>query len=38
MLSGDGVFGGIPDGIGAFDNNNGTITVLVTMKSTRPGR
>jgi Ca2+-binding RTX toxin-like protein len=28
-LPGGGVFGGIPDGIGAFDNGNGTITVLV---------
>lgn len=28
-LPGDGVFGGIPDGIGAFDNGDGTITVLV---------
>ena len=26
---GEGVFGGIPDGIGAFDNGDGTITVLV---------
>ena len=25
----DGVFGGTPDGIGAFDNGDGTITVLV---------
>lgn len=25
----DGVFGGVPDGIGAFDNGDGTITVLV---------
>ncbi len=28
-LAGNGVFGGIPDGIGAFDNGNGTATVLV---------
>ena len=28
-LPGGGVFGGIPDGIGAFDNGDGTITVLV---------
>jgi Ca2+-binding RTX toxin-like protein len=28
-LPADGVFGGIPDGIGAFDNGDGTITVLV---------
>jgi Ca2+-binding RTX toxin-like protein len=28
-LPSDGVFGGIPDGIGAFDNGDGTITVLV---------
>lgn len=28
-LPSDGVFGGTPDGIGAFDNGNGTITVLV---------
>jgi len=28
-LPGGGVFAGIPDGIGAFDNGNGTITVLV---------
>lgn len=28
-LAGNGVFGGIPDGIGAFDNGNGTVTVLV---------
>ena len=28
-LPGGGVFGGIPDGIGAFDNGNGTITVIV---------
>ena len=28
-LPGDGVFGGIPDGIGAFDNGDGTMTVLV---------
>jgi Ca2+-binding RTX toxin-like protein len=28
-LPSDGVFGGIPDGIGAFDNGDGTMTVLV---------
>ena len=28
-IPGTNVFGGIPDGIGAFDNGNGTITVLV---------
>ena len=28
-LPGGGVFAGIPDGIGAFDNGDGTITVLV---------
>lgn len=28
-LPGGGVFGGIPDGIGAYDNGDGTITVLV---------
>lgn len=28
-LPGGGVFAGIPDGIGALDNGNGTITVLV---------
>ena len=28
-LPSGGVFGGIPDGIGAFDNGDGTITVLV---------
>src|SRR4051812_22442783 len=28
-LPSDGVFGGIPDGIGAYDNGDGTITVLV---------
>ncbi|MCY7339492.1 MAG: PhoX family protein [Sphingomonas bacterium] len=28
-LPGGGVFGGIPDGLGAFDNGDGTITVLV---------
>lgn len=28
-IPGDGVFGGIPDGLGAFDNGDGTITVLV---------
>jgi Ca2+-binding RTX toxin-like protein len=28
-LPGDGVFAGVPDGIGAFDNGDGTITVLV---------
>ena len=28
-LPGDGVFGGVPDGIGAFDNGDGTMTVLV---------
>src|SRR5687768_572852 len=29
VLPGGGVFAGIPDGIGAYDNGNGTITVLV---------
>ncbi|WP_310467200.1 hypothetical protein [Sphingomonas sp.] len=28
-LIGGGVFGGIPDGLGAYDNGDGTITVLV---------
>jgi Ca2+-binding RTX toxin-like protein len=28
-LPGGGVFAGVPDGIGAFDNGDGTITVLV---------
>ena len=28
-LPGDGVLGGIPDGIGAFDNGDGTMTLLV---------
>jgi len=28
-LPGGGVFAGIPDGIGAFDNGDGTITVLI---------
>ncbi|HET6940933.1 MAG TPA: calcium-binding protein [Sphingomicrobium sp.] len=28
-LPSDGLFGGVPDGIGAFDNGDGTITVLV---------
>jgi Ca2+-binding RTX toxin-like protein len=28
-LPNNGVFGGIPDGIGAYDNGDGTITVLV---------
>lgn len=28
-LGGGGVFGGIPDGIGAYDNGDGTMTVLV---------
>ena len=29
LPGGGGLFGGIPDGIGAYDNGNGTITVLV---------
>jgi Ca2+-binding RTX toxin-like protein len=33
-LPSDGVFGGIPDGIGAFDNGDGTITVLVNHELT----
>jgi Ca2+-binding RTX toxin-like protein len=33
-LPSDGVFGGVPDGIGAFDNGDGTITVLVNHELT----
>lgn len=33
-LPGDGVFGGVPDGIGAFDNGDGTMTVLVNHELT----
>jgi Ca2+-binding RTX toxin-like protein len=29
QLPSDGVFGGVPDGIGAFDNGDGTMTVVV---------
>jgi Ca2+-binding RTX toxin-like protein len=31
-LPGGGVFAGIPDGIGAFDNGDGTITVLINLE------
>jgi Ca2+-binding RTX toxin-like protein len=33
-LPGDGVFGGVPDGIGAFDNGDGTMTILVNHELT----
>jgi Ca2+-binding RTX toxin-like protein len=33
-LPSDGLFGGVPDGIGAFDNGDGTITVLVNHELT----
>jgi Ca2+-binding RTX toxin-like protein len=33
-LPNDGVFGGVPDGIGAFDNGDGTMTVLVNHELT----